>query len=244
MKHLKAILATGILTAILPITANAGIMDGWTGEAGISGSKTSGNTDTTDVGVAINLNKAADIWTHKFDTTYDYGTADGLDSKNRLFLGYQLDREINDQLYVYGNTNYFTDDFGPYKQGAFVGAGLGYKVWVDEPALWSVEGGAGLRSQKTRALNNLGSIREEEFALRGASDFDYKLNDAVSFYNDTEVIYSKSDTYIWNDIGLTAKLAGNFAAKFGVRVDHHTDVPVGVEQTDTITRGSLVYTIN
>lgn len=66
---------------------------------------------------------------------------------------------------------------------------------------------------------------------------------SVSFYNDTELLTSSSDTYIWNDIGITAKLAGNLSAKFGVRVDHHTDVPVSTEKTDTITRGAIVYTI-
>jgi putative salt-induced outer membrane protein len=58
-----------------------------------------------------------------------------------------------------------------------------------------------------------------------------------------EIIWSESDTYIWNDIGLTATLAGNLAARASFRIDHHTDVPVGRENTDTITRFGLVYTM-
>jgi len=48
------------------------------------------------------------------------------------------------------------------------------------------------------------SVTDNEVALRGFSDFDYKFNDNVAFYNDTEIIWSSSDTYIWNEVGITA----------------------------------------
>ena len=85
--------------------------------------------------------------------------------------------------------------------------------------------------------------RTNELALRGASNITYDFNEAVSLYNNTEVIYSKSDTYLWNEVGITANLMGNLAARASYRVDHHTDVLPGVEKTDTITRVGVVYTI-
>lgn len=223
-----------------PAAAQIDLWSGWSGEAGISGSTTSGNTDTSDVGLALGVAKESGLWTHNFDATYDLGSVSGTDTKNRLFLGYQIDRDFTDRLYGYGNANYFSDDFGAYEEGYFLGAGLGYHVLVDKPITWAVEGGIGYRDQ-TLALTN---TSEGEFALRAHSDFDYYFNEAVSFYNDTEVIWSDSDTYTWNDIGLAAQLSGNLYAKFGVRVDHHSDVPAGVASTDTTTRGSLVYKIN
>ena len=247
-KTLKLLIATSIV-ALAPTMAHAQLLDGWTGSAGVSGSTTSGNTDTTDVGVSLDLTKTADVWRHKFDATYDLGSADGEDTKNRLYLGYQIDRDITERLYAYGNANYFRDDFGAYETGYFVGAGLGYQVIKADPTFWRLEGGLGFRSQETRATGTVGtvgfvdSVSDEELALRLGSEFKYALNDSVSFYNNSEVISSSSDTYLWNDAGIEAQLAGNFSARFGIRVDHHTDVPVGTEQTDTITRGALVYTI-
>ncbi len=233
------IIACGMLS--LPISAHASsFSSGWSGEASLSGSVTTGNTETTDVGLALHLGKESGLWKHNFDATYDYGKAAKVDNKNRLFLGYKLDRQINDRLYGYGNVNYFQDDFGSYEKGYFAGGGLGYKLMPNEPTLWDVEGGIGYRSQTPQGTN----MDDNEFAIRGASYFDHKFNDAVAFYNDTEVIWSSSDTYIWNDIGITANLAGNLAARFSFRVDHHTDVPVGIEKTDTVTRAALVYTID
>lgn len=219
------------------------LLNGWQGEASVSGSTTSGNTKTTDVGLALHLSKTDNKWTNKFDTTYDLGKTSGVDNKNRWFIGYQLDRQISNRLYVYGNANYFTDDFGAYKNGNFLGTGLGYKFIEPAPLAWDIEAGLGYRSQKLHDIGLIEGDKINEFALRGASSIKYDLNDAVSFYNNSEVIWSSSDTYLWNDSGITANLAGNLAARFSFRVDHHTDVPMGVEKTDTITRAALVYTM-
>lgn len=241
MKYL--LLTTAACLMVAPSAFAGDFTEGWGGEASLSGSTTSGNTSTTDVGLALHLTKEQGAWKHNFDTTYDLGKAGGIDNKNRWYIGYKLDRKINDRLYAYGNVNYFTDDFGAYKQGSFAGAGLGYTVFEPDPMAWSLEAGAGYRSQKLREIGNTPSVKENDFALRGASKFDYKFNNAVSFFNNSEVIWAKSDTYVWNETGVTATLAGNLAARFSFRVDHHTDVPAGVEKTDTITRGSLVYTL-
>ena len=217
------------------------ILDGWSGEASLSGSKTTGNTDTTDIGLALKLAKEDGPWRHKFKALADRGEADGISNKKRYNLGYQIDRDFNDRLYGYANADYFSDDFGAFQEGYFVGGGLGYKVILPEPVSWNVEGGLGYRSQEEQ-----GALGEEssELAARAFSDFDYIFNENVSFYNDTEIIHSSSDTYIWNETGITATLAGNLAARASFRIDTHSDVPAGREKTDTITRFGIVYTMN
>lgn len=225
--------------------------EGWSGEASLTGSKTTGNTDTTDIGLGLKLQKEDGPWRHKFKALADRGEAEDIDNKRSYSLAYQLDRDINERLYVYGNVDYFGDDFGAFKQGYFAGAGAGYKAILPGPLSWNLEGGLGFRSQKSRIVDNdiltnplgLASDRTNELAARGFSDLDYVLNDNVSLYNDTEILWSSSDTYIWNEIGITATLAGNLAARASFRVDTHSDVPIGTEKTDTITRFGIVYTL-
>jgi putative salt-induced outer membrane protein len=228
------------LTGLMTTSAFAGITDGWTGEAALTGSRTTGNTDTTDVGLGLNLEKSADVWRHKFKASADYGESADIKNKQRFVLGYQIDRDINERLYAYGNADYFQDDFGAFQTGYFAGGGLGYKLVLPDPLKWDVEGGLGYRSQETQGPI---SITENELAFRGASNIDYILNDNVSLYNNTELLYSASDTYIWNETGITAQLMGNLAARASFRIDNHSNVPVGREKTDTITRVGVVYTI-
>lgn len=212
--------------------------EGWSGEVGLTGSSTSGNSDTTDVGLSFKFKNKTGPWSHKFDGSFDYSEADSVTNKQRLEFGYKAARDIGERFYVFGNGEYFQDDFGAYDNGYFVGAGVGYKVILPEPVSWKVEAGPGFRSQETRAVN---AEREDEIAFRGYSEFIYKFNDSVSLSNETEVIHSSSDTYTWNEIALIAKLFGGLAAKASFRVDHHTDVPIGREETDTITRIGVIY---
>ena len=250
-KPFTAALAMTALFAATPVLAQ----DGWAGEASLTGSRTTGNTETTDLGLGLRLNKDGTTWSHEFRGSADFGRVSGETNKERYTLGYQINRNINERLYVFGNGDYFRDEFGAFEDGYFLGAGVGYKVILPVPLGWDVEGGVGYRSQQPAPAAGLtaaevavleadGSLdRQNELALRGASKLIYDFNDSVSLYNNSEVIWSSSDTYLWNEIGLTAKLWENLSARASYRVDHHTDVLPGTEKTDTITRFGLVYTV-
>lgn len=239
----KVILAatTAAFTLTLSMGAAANPLGGWSGEAALTGSKTTGNTETTDVGLGLDLTKTDGEWRNKFNASIDYGKTAGIKNRQRFVLGYQIERDFNDRLFGYANADYFNDDFGAFETGYFVGGGLGYKLVLPEPLAWDITGGAGYRSQKTQGPL---SVTANEFALRGGSEIDYQFNDAVSAYNNSEIVWSDSDTYIWNETGLTAQLMGNLAARASFRVDNHSTVPLGREKTDTITRIGVVYTMD
>lgn len=239
-KAIIAVLATSSLALATAATAQDAADDGWSGEASLTGSRTTGNTETTDIGLGLNLQKATDVWKHTFKASADFGRVSGITNRERFVLGYQIDRNLSDRLYVYGNADYFSDKFGAFEDGYFLGTGLGYNLVLPEPLAWDLEAGLGYRSQTTQGPL---SVTEEELALRGASKLKYALNDNVSAYNNSEVIYGDSNTYLWNETGLTANLMGNLAARASFRIDHNTDVAVGREKTDTITRFGVVYTM-
>ncbi|MGB6231585.1 MAG: DUF481 domain-containing protein [Litorimonas sp.] len=213
--------------------------DGWIGEASLTGNRTTGNTDTTDVGFGLKLDNVGPRWRHEFRAAADYGRADGRRNKERLRLGYQIERDIGDQLFAFASADYFHDDFGAFTDGYFVGGGLGYTLFEPDPIGWSLTGGLGYRSQ-TSSLE----VTEEEVAFNAESDFDWQINELVSLYDDAGLLWSDSSTSLFNEVGLTATLMGNLAARASFRVEHNTQVPVGTEKTDTITRFGIVYTID
>lgn len=225
---------------VLAAPAQAQFVEGWAGEASLTGSRTTGNTETTNLGVAVDVSKTGDTWRHNLKASADYGEADDAVNRRRYRLGYQIDRDIGDRFFVYGNASYFSEDFGAFQEGYFIGSGLGYDVPMSDTIKWKVEAGLGFRSQEEQGA--LGA-QTDEVAASAASNFDWTLNDNVSLFNKTELIHSSSDTYLWNDIGLTATIRGNLAARASFRVDYHSDVPLGTENTDTITRFGLVYTM-
>lgn len=227
-----------VLLLFTPAAAMAQDDDGWSGEASLTANKTTGNTDTTDIGLGLKLNKTGDVWRHKFAGSADYGTSNGVRNRERFTLGYQIERDINERLFGYASADYFYDDFGAFTDGYFLGGGLGYTLYEGEPLGWSVTAGLGYRSQ-TNSLD----VTNEELAVNVESDLDWQINEQVSAYSDAGVLWSDSDTYLWSEAGITANLVGNLAARASFRIDHHTDVPFGTENTDTITRFGIVYTM-
>jgi len=247
MKHIILATALCLATSSPAFAQFNNITEGWSGDASLTGSRTTGNTDTLDFGAGLKLQKEDGPWTHKFKANADFGEVDDQSTRERYDLGYQIERDFNDRLYGFANGDYYKDEFGAFQDGWFLGGGLGYKVILPDPVGWNLEGGAGFRSQTAQDDESVTPIveglTEEEFALRGLSDFDYKFNDNVSFYNDTEIIWSDSDTYLWNEAGITAQLWGNIAARASYRVDYHSNPPAGSVSTDTISRVGIVYTI-
>lgn len=265
-KTFAALLASTSMMVAAPAFAQSGdglfgdgIFTGWAGEASLTGSRTTGNTDTTDIGVGIKLQKETEKWRHNFYGTADFGENESITNKQRYTVGYKLDRNLTERIYTWGNIDYFRDTFGAFENGVFLGTGLGYKVKLPEPTGWDLEAGVGYRSQSpqqpdvpedlTQAEFDLLDLngdfdRTNEVALRGASFFKHKFNDNVSIYNDSEIIWSSSDTYVWNEAGIKAQLAGNLSALASYRVDYHSETLPGIRSTDTITRLGVVYTID
>lgn len=229
-------------------SAQAQFSENIEGEISLNGSVTTGNTDTTNGGFGLKLSTASQGWRHAFKSSANYGRANGNTNKSRYSLGYQLDRDIGESYYFFGNADYFSHDFGAFKQGHFLGAGFGYRVFDENPTKLRLEAGLGYRSQKSRlkanAPSGLGSRTEEEVALRLFSDFDHKFNENVSFQNDTEVLYSSSDTFLTNETALRSKLWTNISVRASFKIETHTNVPEGREKTDTISRIGIVYTMN
>jgi putative salt-induced outer membrane protein len=231
-------LAIAAAAALMLMAADASAAE-WSGEASLTGSKTTGNTDTEDIGVGLKLDKTQNLFKHRFRASADFGRANGVRNRARAKANYRLDRDIGDDLFVFGSGDVFYDEFGAFTDGWFVGGGLGYTIYEPDPVGWNVTAGVGYRSQ-TSSID----VTEQEIALNAESDFDWQLNEAVSVYDDAGVLYSAANTYLYNEIGLTASLMGNLAARASFRIDYNSDVPVGRENTDTITRFGIVYTIN
>ena len=219
--------------------------DELSGEVALDAAHTSGNADTLNLGLGLQLELDSGLWEQEFRGNVEYGREDGEVSQQLIRLTYGLEREIKPRLYGFANTEYFQDEIGAYKYGLYTGGGLGYRAALRPPLHWEFEFGPGYRRQKTR--NSLDDPSGEasrivsELAVRAHNDFEWDINEQVSAYNYSEVIYSAADTYLWNETGLTAELFGGLAMRTSFRLDHHTDVPEGRGRTDTIARFGLVY---
>jgi putative salt-induced outer membrane protein len=245
-----ALAAVVAVFGALPVSAQIAFENnGLSGETSVAGTAKTGNTDSTDLGLGLKLRHETERWRQIFGGTYDWGSADGQDTKNRLAATYELARRVNHRLYGFGRTAYEQDQFSGYDYRAVVGGGLGYDVLTGEVRSWSLQGGPAYRIDEVEAsfdptTGTLVSPAERQVsgALNLGSRFEAQINDAVSFSNTTDVTASADTNTYLNSAALTADLLGSVQARFSFDVLHDTSAPIGTEKTDTTTRAALVYT--
>ncbi len=239
-QYLKLAAFAGAMTLALPAHAQDEAT-GWTGEGSLSAGVTTGNTETTDLGLGIDLGRDLGLWAVGLQASADYGETDGAETKNRIFLGTNLDRQINDRLFGFGQLSYEKDEFSGFDSRAFIGGGLGYEVLIGEQTQWTVRGGPGLKIDEIQATLTAPATTEESFGATAQSNFAHAFNESVAFTNDTNVLYAETSTQIGNIAALTASLTNTLSARVSFEVRHDTDPVDGFESTDTISRVSLVY---
>ena len=252
MKYIVSAAACAVLSTFLPnaFAQEAEKQDGWSGEGALSAGQTTGNTDTSDVGLTFDVNRIAGDWDLGLQGQGDYGEQDGIESRNRVFLGANLDHDFSDRIFSFTRASYEVDQFTGFDSRSFIGGGLGYRFLGLEPVTWVIRGGPGVKIDEVKRTvvtdtNGVTTVTPAEtettFGAVGKSKFEWALNDKVSLSNITDVIYATESTQISNGLALTAQINGSLSARFSYDTRYDTNPPVGFESTDTATKIGVVY---
>lgn len=226
-----------------------GWADGWSGEGNLGAGVTTGNTDTIDVGIGLKLAKDFDPWKVSVEGGYDFGQVDGVDNRNRWYVGGQGQRDFTDRIYGFVNASYEEDQFSGFDSRLFAGVGAGYHIFKEKPLTWAVEVAPGYRRSVVADAVDIGppavitapGFTANDFAVRGSSRFAYDFNDKVTFTNDTDVIWSDTSTQTINTAAVTAQLTEKISGRVSFEVRNDTNPPDGFVSTDTATRVAVVY---
>jgi putative salt-induced outer membrane protein len=241
------------LVSATMLTSNADVAQGksgWGGEAAFSAGYTTGNTQTTDLGLGIDVTREEGVWTYEFVADGEYGEQDGVESRNRYFLSGDVDRVLSDKLFAFGRLSYEVDQFTGFDSRSFVGGGLGYHIHDGEQIKWTVRGGPGVKIdeiKRTATTDSLGApliLPAETVSSFGAvarSAFGYKFNDNVKLTNETDLLYGETSTQIENMVALTSSVSSAISARVSLNVRHDTNPADGFEDTDTALKVALVY---
>lgn len=250
-QFLKLAAFAGAMTITLPAHAqDDDASNGWSGEGSLSAGMTTGNTETTDIGLGIDVARDINLWKIGLKASADYGETDGDETKNRIFLGTNVDRQLTDKLFGFGQLSYERDEFSGFESRTFIGGGLGYEILGGDVTNWNVRGGPGLKIDEIEAGLDTSTVpptvvtparTEESLGATAESNFSHLFNENVTFTNDTTVLYADTSTQIGNIAAITASLTNTLSARISFEVRHDTDPVDGFEATDTISRVSLVY---
>lgn len=219
------------------IAQNTGFWDsGWDGsiEGGIL--IRSGNSENENVNGALKVTKTTGDWEHKFAAAAANTSSNEVRSAEQYKAGLQSRNNLSDVDYVFGEVEWIKDRFSGFEFRLSETLGYGYKFYSDDDFKLSAEGSLGLQqSQET------GEDTENNFIQRLSADLEYKFNDNLYFTQHLSTEHAGGVFFSLSQSAIKSKISESLAFKFGVELEHISEVPAGTEKLDTKTTANVVY---
>lgn len=209
---------------------------GWAGSVSLGLSATSGNTDTADLDVAGRFRYGSGPWNHTFGFAVEFAEDNQIRNKEEMYFTYDVNRYLNDRFYLFGLGSVRYDNFDSNKLDAFAGVGPGYRVVNQQNQTWRVQAGPGIRY-----LEDKNGVDHTEVAGIASSRYYYGFTDTVALTMDTDVLFSKQDTVLTNDLGVNFKVSNRLSTRISYRTEWDSDPLPGSKSTDNTLGVSLVY---
>ena len=221
---------------------NEGRADGFTGSVALRGIATNGNSENLNVGIGSDLNYVWGPNGVELQLNYAYSDDDESEAEEQLFYGLEYTRDFNARTFgfakIQGSVDGATD--ADFESDTFVTFGAGYRIYNTPTMQWSIQGGPGYRFAE---IDDVADADISEGALGLSSDYAHKLSDTLFVTNDTDVIWSESDTAVLNDLSLNVAMTNSLALRTSIFTEYHSD-PVDAKSTDNTFGVSIVYSFN
>jgi len=227
-----------LLTAVS--TGNAAdpqvVDNSWKGNVELGIVTTTGNTETETINAKAKAVTEREKWRHTVFIESLNNSNDGDTTAERYVVNGQSDYKFGEYNYFFAMVNYENARFSGYDYRVSEALGYGRRVIHKTALTLDLEIGPGARQSK---LETGGS--EDELTVRGAAKLAWKISDTSTFTTDLNTDIGEDTTVTKSVTALTARVNSSLATKITYTIKNTSDVPVGVEKTDTETAVTLVY---
>jgi putative salt-induced outer membrane protein len=197
---------------------------------------TTGNTDTTTFNTEFLLTLRTENWTHNGKFQALGSQEDDQVTAERYYLEDKSDFNLDEAQYLYGKGTYTDDRFSGFDYQATLSAGYGRHLIRRDDFNLEAFSGVGYRENAIRNGDNVG---EAVFTL--GENVKWTISDNAALTQSFTTDIGEELTVSKFDIGLETNIIGSITTKIAFQARHISDVPVGTENTDTMTSVSLVY---
>jgi putative salt-induced outer membrane protein len=210
----------------------------WSGKAGIGAVVARGNTNNSAVTGQVDIARKSGRLTHTFLADVHQARAEGVDTADRLLLGFKVDRELNERCYVWGSLRYDSDAFADIDERQTASLGLGYRLLLGPTHKLSLESGVGWRA--TTFISALPDTQDVPVNL--ALAYEGRFNDNVRLTQRLSAEVGKDNTLYASTTDLNVKMNGHLSLSliYGIRRNTKIAGTLG-KMTDSLTTVNLVY---
>lgn len=225
--------ASGESGAEAEVAANA---HQWSGEAEAGINISTGNTEEEHADAKVRLDHEKGKWHNtlklKAYGSKENGVRTGEDYRSEFKSRYAL----TEKDYVFGDLEYVNDRFGGFESRLSETVGYGRKLYDTEKFKLDAEAGIGAR--QTSYTN--GTDENTLLQTLGANA-EWEITEGIDFREELKMSFGEDTTVTESETSLKTTLYKNLYLKFGVDVEHVSDVPPGTENTDVVTTLNVGY---
>ena len=222
----------------------------WFGKVNFSFLSTSGNTDTTSIGGAAELNYNPKPWLFTLKGAYLYSQTDGIVTAESSAASMRGSYDLTPRFYVFAGAGYLRNTFSGIDALWSVDGGAGYKLFDGPTQFLKAEGGVGWTNEKdiitlpTDPPLTIFTTRNYANA-RAALYYKWQFTKNANFTNDFTYLLDLDDTknyFITNRAAITADISKIFALSASWTLLWRNQPVPGFGHTDTATAVGIVAT--
>ena len=238
---MKKLAASCVLAFVsLPVfgqeATEAGQEDPWSGSVTLGYLATSGNTESSSLNSGFEVGYTAGKWYHRVKGRAVNSSQDEQTIAEAYELGWKTEYSFSEFNYAFGRVDWRKDRFSGYDHQISETVGYGRRIIDSEQHTLNAEIGAGARQLETQ----LGET-ESDVILRGSLDYSWRFTETAEFLQELSVESGETNTYLESVSALKATLIGDLALVASYTIKNNSEVPAGLEKTDTFTALSLEY---
>jgi len=218
------------------VTGYAQNQAGFSGRVALGYLATSGNTENETLNSNFELDWNRAPWHHALTGAAVRASTDNVTTAEAYSLDWQSDYDLSERSYVFGLVAWNDDQFSGYDQQIRAVLGYGRRIIATERHALNGEVGAGARQADLRDGTN-----EDESILRLSGDYRWIISETAEFSQSLSIESGSFNTYTETVTKLTADIRGNLSIVFSYTIKNNSEVPAGIENTDTFTAIALEY---
>jgi putative salt-induced outer membrane protein len=208
----------------------------WDGKVSFGYLATSGNTESSNLNADFLVSYTAGNWIHSLGGYWFNATESDITTTDSYGSAWKSERNLSEFNFLFFELNYRRDRFSGYPTQFSQSAGYGRRIL--QTAKQTLNGQIALGARQSERSDG---VDEDDVILRGAIDYKWAFSETAEFKQDLVVEYGQNNTYLASITALKARLIGDLALVASYTLKNNSDVPVGVENTDTYTALTLEY---
>jgi putative salt-induced outer membrane protein len=208
----------------------------WSGMVRLGYLGTSGNTDTTNMSSAFEVEYALEKWIHNFNAAAIKASEDNRSTAEAFIAGWKSERILSDVNFLFGRLDWRKDRFSGYDTQFSQTVGYGHRFIHNDKHSLNGELGFGARQSDLADGSS-----ESETILTGGLYYTWAFSETAEFTQDLLIEAGDKNTYSMSRTALSAKLLGDLSLVASYTIKNNSDVPLATEKTDTFTAISLEY---